>query len=948
MLLSDTKWPIEITYLDPVGSELLDPQGRHIVVNTAMPITIYATVKIATNNEVGVVKPGNHLLVTDDGALNVITGTQPRQIPELDVSGQLPQETIPVDIRIHVLNKNNPHEVTAEQVGLGNVDNTSDIDKPISTAQQAAFDAAQTRDTALSEQITAEVAAREAAVEAEATLRDTAVSHVQDNLDEETSERLADVARIDGEMTDAKGRITSLETLRDGGSKTHIQIVANDIDNGTPGKMIWQDISLTSVAGNNLAFQLKIGTRIVGTISIPEQQLFDSITYDDTTHTLVFTYTTIDGTTQHTDVDLSDLEEVYNAGDGLEAIVSTTGVTFKVKVNSDSSDVLSVDSSGIHFTGKLGTRIAFAKNVQGNLGEGAAVPTAISEYTPSTVNGVPSDLTIGSIIAIKYDRVKVTALDTEDVGDVQGYYQVDTLTVDATTGSVKYNLSLQQYIETKKGDKGEKGTTGATGDIGPSGTSIFFTNSEYTSSTTKIPTSDINISRADGTLMAGDVLLTPGYNLFKVLAPASVLSPNEASVSYKGNMHGTNGIDGQDGKDGAKGDTPLTAVHATLDFPIDQTVMFSKVQLSREPSEGDVMWLYYVDDDGNVAGVKSWQYVTPVTGTTDAWFFKVIDSITLPEKIIIGPRKIADDDNLDDYNKITDVGEYYGTWYKDGAFTNLFDSIPQDCDTAMAEFGDLSNDIYSFYLKITVDIDNSIIRQDFKAFFPASGFLDESFIPRVERGDCFATWTRFYAISEGAWTEWAKLDDQVQGVRGAAMTAGTYKTGLVSLSPADILGSASVGNVSTPIYYNGAKFVAGNKVSLQSIVGSSAIGSTTRSIYYNGSGLAVGNIYKVYLHVVAVIVTMGTNDLINLKLYIPSRDNTRLTNSTIGEVVRNISDNSIYPVVGYRQAANTVTDQVLSIDSTKNTFTLRLASNTTTTSKAWSSAIVNDTVKDII
>lgn len=39
----------------------------------------------------------------------------------------------------HKLNKNNPHNVTAEQVGLGNVDNTADLDKPISTAVQTAL-----------------------------------------------------------------------------------------------------------------------------------------------------------------------------------------------------------------------------------------------------------------------------------------------------------------------------------------------------------------------------------------------------------------------------------------------------------------------------------------------------------------------------------------------------------------------------------------------------------------------------------------------------------------------------------------------------------------------------------------------------------------------------------------------------------------------------------------
>lgn len=41
----------------------------------------------------------------------------------------------------HAARTDNPHGVTAAQVGLGNVNNTSDADKPISTAQAAALDA---------------------------------------------------------------------------------------------------------------------------------------------------------------------------------------------------------------------------------------------------------------------------------------------------------------------------------------------------------------------------------------------------------------------------------------------------------------------------------------------------------------------------------------------------------------------------------------------------------------------------------------------------------------------------------------------------------------------------------------------------------------------------------------------------------------------------------------
>ena len=42
-------------------------------------------------------------------------------------------------IDAHVAKQDNPHNVTAAQVGLGNVNNTSDANKPVSTAQQAAL-----------------------------------------------------------------------------------------------------------------------------------------------------------------------------------------------------------------------------------------------------------------------------------------------------------------------------------------------------------------------------------------------------------------------------------------------------------------------------------------------------------------------------------------------------------------------------------------------------------------------------------------------------------------------------------------------------------------------------------------------------------------------------------------------------------------------------------------
>lgn len=48
-------------------------------------------------------------------------------------------EAVQSNLETHINNKTNPHEVTKDQVGLGNVDNTSDANKPISNATRTAL-----------------------------------------------------------------------------------------------------------------------------------------------------------------------------------------------------------------------------------------------------------------------------------------------------------------------------------------------------------------------------------------------------------------------------------------------------------------------------------------------------------------------------------------------------------------------------------------------------------------------------------------------------------------------------------------------------------------------------------------------------------------------------------------------------------------------------------------
>ena len=81
---------------------------------------------------------------TDNVTINIIEGGGGMQCADLaacqtiiDIEADL--NTVASDLAAHESNTSNPHNVTKAQVGLSNVDNTSDINKPVSTAQQTAL-----------------------------------------------------------------------------------------------------------------------------------------------------------------------------------------------------------------------------------------------------------------------------------------------------------------------------------------------------------------------------------------------------------------------------------------------------------------------------------------------------------------------------------------------------------------------------------------------------------------------------------------------------------------------------------------------------------------------------------------------------------------------------------------------------------------------------------------
>ena len=85
----------------------------------------------------GVQRNGANLTITGK-KVNVIVPTTPSEVGA---------EPANINIQSHISSTSNPHSVTKAQIGLGNVDNTSDLNKPVSTAVQAALNGKQASGT---------------------------------------------------------------------------------------------------------------------------------------------------------------------------------------------------------------------------------------------------------------------------------------------------------------------------------------------------------------------------------------------------------------------------------------------------------------------------------------------------------------------------------------------------------------------------------------------------------------------------------------------------------------------------------------------------------------------------------------------------------------------------------------------------------------------------------
>ena len=191
-----------------------------------------------------------------------------------------------------------------------------------------------------------------------------------------------------------------------------IENVVSDIE-GLSSKV--DSISIQK-GDSDLQYTLVVDGVEKGTINIPKDQFLKNVEYDEDSNNLIFTFVTTDDDNKVITINLNDLVDIYNAGDGLQL----SNGKFSIKLDPSTESYLTVSENGLKLSGideKLTEYLPLnGGNMTGNITFESAPDSNEHEYVDL---GLPS----GNLWA----KCNIGANTEEEVGlyfqwgDTQGY-----------------------------------------------------------------------------------------------------------------------------------------------------------------------------------------------------------------------------------------------------------------------------------------------------------------------------------------------------------------------------------------------------------------------------------------------------------------------------------------------------------------------------------------------
>ena len=287
----------------------------------------------------------------------------------------------------HITNTNNPHSVTKEQVGLGNVDNTSDLDKPISTATQEALDGKQ--DVLTQQQINA----------------------TNSGIDSSKVEIYDGYAALINEKADYSTVASLSSTVSQ--NTSNIALKANSSDVYTKAEVDGKVSSSMHFKGTvasieNLPSENQEIGDMYNVLSNGANYAWDGSNWDELSETIdlsvYYTKTEISGLLTPINSSISNLESskqnVLTQGSNITISNNTISAVVPTKVSDLTNDSGYITSSSLPIVNnatltiqKNGTNIqTFTSNASENVTANITVPTTVAELTDSSNYALESSL----------------------------------------------------------------------------------------------------------------------------------------------------------------------------------------------------------------------------------------------------------------------------------------------------------------------------------------------------------------------------------------------------------------------------------------------------------------------------------------------------------------------------------------------------------------------------